>query len=117
MDERLIELYVRRGRLRERIGAQRVLLARDLAPVAGALGVADQGVAWLRRVQAYVQQRPGVVAAVVVALMVWRPRWMWRSLRWAWFGWRVWRGKGQQARDLFRAMRRTAGPPSPSPSP
>jgi len=42
---------------------------------------------------------------------------MWRSLRWAWFGWRVWRGKGQQARDLFRAMRRTAGPPSPSPSP
>ncbi|MEN9395889.1 MAG: hypothetical protein RLZ81_419 [Pseudomonadota bacterium] len=113
MDDRLIELYVRRGRLRERIGAQRVLLARDLAPVAAALGVADQGMAWVRRAKAYVQQRPGVVAAVVVALMVWRPRWMWRPLRWAWLGWRVWRGKGQQAHDLFRAMRRMAGAPPP----
>ena len=113
MDDRLIDLYVQRGRLRERIGAQRVLLARDLAPMAATLSVADQGLAWVRRAKAYVQRRPGVVAAVVVALTIWRPRWMWRSLRWAWLGWRIWRGKGQPARDLFRAMRRTAGTPSP----
>ena len=70
MDERLIELYVQRGRLRERIGAQRQLIARELAPLAKAMGVADQGVAWLHRARAYVQAHPGVVAAVVVAVVV-----------------------------------------------
>ena len=32
MDPRLIELYVQRGRLRERIGSQRSQVARDSAP-------------------------------------------------------------------------------------
>ena len=114
MDERLIELYVRRGRLRERIGTQRQLIARELAPLAKAMGVADQGVAWLHRARAYVQAHPGVVAAVVVAVVVWRPRWVLRSLRWGfvgWQGWRAWRTRGRQVSELFRAFRGTSSTP------
>jgi YqjK-like protein len=114
MDERLIELYVQRGRLRERIGAQRQLIARDLAPLASALGLADRGMAWLHRARAYVQAHPGVVVAVVVAVVVWRPRWVLRSLRWgivAWRGWRAWRTRGHQVSELFRAFRGTPGAP------
>ena len=109
MDERLIELYVQRGRLRERIGAQREQVARELAPVASALSLADQGLAWFQRAKSYVFAHPGVAAAVLVAVAVWRPRWLLRSLRWgfvAWRGWRSWRDTSQQAADLFRDFTR-----------
>ena len=69
--------------------------------------VADQGVAWLHRARAYVYAHPGVVAGVVVAVVVWRPRWVLRSLRWAfvgWRGWRAWRNRGRQVSELFRAF-------------
>ena len=114
MDDRLIELYVQRGRLRERISAQRELVARELAPLATALSVADQGLAWFHRAKAYVQAHPGVAAAVVAAVLVWRPRWVLLALRWGfvgWRGWRAWRDKGQQTRDLFRAFRRATRTP------
>ena len=114
MDDRLIELYVQRGRLRERIGAQRQQVARELAPMASALSLADQGLAWFQRAKSYVFAHPGLVAGVLVAALVWRPRWLLRSLRWgfvAWRGWHAWRETSQQAADLFRQFRATSGAP------
>ena len=114
MDDRLIELAVQRGRLRERIGAQREQMARELAPVANALSWADQGLTWLHRAKTYLFAHPGVAAAVLVAVVVWRPRWLLRSLRWgfvAWRGWRSWRGTGQQVADLFRDFTRPGDAP------
>lgn len=117
MDDRLIELYVQRGRLRERIGAQRELVARELAPLATALGLADQGMAWFHRAKAYVMAHPAVVSAVVVAVLVWRPRWLFRAVRWGfvgWRGWRAWRDKGQPARDVYRAFRQATRSSNPA---
>ena len=114
MDDRLIELYVQRGRLRERISTQRELVARELAPLATALGFAHQGMVWCRRAKAYVQAHPAVVTAVVVAVLVWRPRWVLRAVRWGfvgWRGWRAWRTRGRQVSELFRAFRGTADRP------
>lgn len=115
MNDRLIELAVQRGRLRERIGAQRQQVARELAPLASALSLADQGLVWLHRAKTYVLAHPGLVAGVLVAALVWRPRWLLRSLRWgfvAWRGWHAWRETSQQAADLFRQFRATSADPN-----
>lgn len=90
MDDRLIELYVQRGRLRERIGVQRAQLARELAPLDYALQLVDQTRAVVHRTGQWLTAHPGVVSLVVVALLVWRPRAVFRSLRWGYSAWRSW---------------------------
>lgn len=90
MDERLIELYVQRGRLRERISAQRTQMARELAPLGGALQLIDRGRVVLHQAGQWLTAHPGVVSVVVVALLVWRPRAVFRSLRWGYSAWRSW---------------------------
>ncbi len=90
MDDRLIELYVQRGRLRERINAQRGQLARELAPVSGALQLVDRSRALVHQAQRWLAANPTVIAAVVVALVVWRPRAVLRAARWGFSTWRSW---------------------------
>jgi hypothetical protein len=90
MDERLIELYVQRGRLRERIGVQRGQLARELAPLSSGLQLLDRAVNLARQAQVWMATHPMVVTAVVVAVVVWRPRSVWRTLRWGYSTWRSW---------------------------
>ncbi len=90
MDDRLIELYVQRGRLRERIGVQRTQLARELAPLGGALQLVDRSRAVLLQARQWLTAHPGAVSVVVVALLVWRPRAVFRSLRWGYSAWRSW---------------------------
>ncbi len=92
MDARLTELYVQRGRLRERIGAQREQLGRDLAPLRVASDLADRTGSVLRQTQQWLSGHPTAVTALVVALVVWRPRAVLRSLRWAYSMWRGWSG-------------------------
>ena len=53
MDDRLIELYVQRGRLRERIQAQRAQVAQALVPVRTTLDRTDQVRALARQAQAW----------------------------------------------------------------
>jgi hypothetical protein len=90
MDERQIELYVQRGRLRERIGVQRRQLARELAPISSALQTVDRTHEKIRQAQVWLAAHPAIVAAAAVALLVWRPRSALRAARWSYSGWRRW---------------------------
>lgn len=90
MDDRLIELYVQRGRLRERIGVQRVHLARELAPLVSALHLVDRSRTVLHSARQWLTAYPAVVSVLVVAVLVWRPRAVFRSLRWSFSAWRAW---------------------------
>jgi hypothetical protein len=90
MDARLVELYVERGRLRERIGSQRAQLAGTLAPLSQALHSVDRTRARMHRLQLWMAANPGIVAAVAVAVVVARPRLVVRSARWGFSVWRNW---------------------------
>lgn len=90
MDQRLIELYVQRGRLRERISAQRGQLARELAPLAASFQTFDRARLWVHQAQGWLLDHPAVVAAAVVALLVWRPRSVVSAARWSFSAWRSW---------------------------
>lgn len=90
METRLVELYVERGRLRERIRMQRGELARELAPVAATLHSMDSARAWLHRAGQWMAAHPGVVVAAAVAVVVWKPRAVLRTGRWALSAWRNW---------------------------
>ena len=90
MDAKLVELYVQRGRLHERIGAQRAQLALELVPLRDALDKADRARALLHQARLLMMAYPGVVAAAAVALLIWRPRTLLRSARWGFFAWRNW---------------------------
>ena len=92
MDARLVELYVQRGRLRERIGLQREQIARDLAPFRAASDLATRTGAVLRLAQQWMAGHPAVVAGLAVALLVWRPRAVLRGLRRGYSLWRTWSG-------------------------
>ena len=90
MDARLTELYLQRGRLQERIRAQRGQLARELAPLGDALHALDRARALLHQARLWMAANPGVVAAVAVAAVVWRPSAVWRAARWGFSAWRSW---------------------------
>ena len=98
MDAKLVELYVQRGRLRERIAAQRGQLARELAPLHDALDKVDRTRALLHYARQWIFANPGIVAAVGVALVIWRPRTLLRTARLGFFAWRNWR----RWRDLLQ---------------
>ena len=90
MDERLIELYVQRGRLRERVSVQRREAARALTPISDALRALDRTHAQFRQSQGWLAAHPAVVAAAAVALLVWRPRSVVTAARWGYLVWRRW---------------------------
>lgn len=90
MNDRLIELYTQRGRLRERIAVQRGALARDLRPLCHGLHAADrlgQGVDGTMR---WVAQHPLRLVAALGVLALWRPAWAARLLRTGWQAARTW---------------------------
>lgn len=87
MNPRVLELALKKQRLQWQIAAQREELGRFGAGLAPALGAADrvrEGARWLRR-------HPEAVAAGVTALVVARPRVVWRWARRGFFAWQAWR--------------------------
>lgn len=90
MDARQIELYVQRGRLRERISVERRQLARELAPLSSALQTVDRTHAQVRYARAWLVAHPAIVAVAVVTLLVWRPRSVLNAARWGYSAWRSW---------------------------
>jgi hypothetical protein len=91
MASRLTELHLQRGRLLERIAAQRRTLARQVAPVRTACDTTDRVLDLLRQAAGFVQRHPVAVTAFAAALLVMRPRWAWRWLRRGFFVWRGWK--------------------------
>lgn len=91
MEKNLIELSLQRGRLQERIAAQRSALAAQMRPIGDALDVADRGLAAARRGVGYVKQHPAEVGVAVAILAALRPKRVWRWGRRAFFAWGLWR--------------------------
>ncbi|MDP2810248.1 MAG: YqjK-like family protein [Rhodocyclaceae bacterium] len=86
MNPRFIELALRKQRLQLRSAALRDDLARYAAPLAPAFGIADRvrdGFHWLRR-------HPEAVFAGTVALLVARPRRLFRWARRGVIAWQAW---------------------------
>lgn len=99
-NRRLIEVAETRGRLRERIAAQRALLAQQTRPVAHALARADQAIAVGRAGLAWVQRHPLQVGAACAAFALLRPRRFWRWSRRAFIAWELWQTLRQRVGAL-----------------
>lgn len=101
MNERLLELAHKRGRLSAKIQAQREALVRDSWPLATTLGAADagaQGLRWLR-------EHPGTVGAGLAFSFILRPKRVFRWLRRGYFGWKTYVALRQRLDDLSQRTR------------
>lgn len=86
-----VEIALKRGRLQERIAAQRATLKAQVVPIAGALATADRAVAVGRAGIAYVRTHPLQVGVAFALLAILRPRRVWRWSRRAFVVWGTWR--------------------------
>ncbi|MDE2583939.1 MAG: YqjK-like family protein [Betaproteobacteria bacterium] len=85
MNQRLLELAHKRGRLSAQIQSQREALARDAWPLEAGLRVADSGAAGLH----WLKDHPGVVGSGVAIGLMLRPK---RVFRWLRRGYLAWKG-------------------------
>lgn len=85
MNERLLELAHKRGRLTAKIQSQREQLVREAWPLQSLAQAADSGAAGLR----WLRGHPGTVGAGMALGLILRPR---RVLRWARRAYLAWRG-------------------------
>ena len=92
MQDKLIELHLQRGRLLERIAAQRQVLLQQMAPLQGALDVSDRTTRVVQDAKAFVQNHPLGVALTIAAVILFKPRTVLRWTQRGLFVWRTWRG-------------------------
>lgn len=90
MQNRQIELALKKGRLQERIASQRAILAAQAAPIVAAVEATDQAMAVGRAGIDYVKRHPGQVGAVIAALAIMRPKRAWQWGRRAFVAWGLW---------------------------
>lgn len=83
--EQRLALAARKGRLLERIDAERSQLAACCEPLKKPFDLADKLVA----IAGYVRQRPWIAGAAVALTVILRRR---NWFRWVGRGWTVWRG-------------------------
>lgn len=100
MNRQLNEINLRRGRLLERIAAQRADLERDLRPVRASLSRVDRVVGRIRSVTDYIKRHPSLVALGVAGLFMVRTDGAWRWTKRAFFVWRAWRAFGDKLTAL-----------------
>ena len=91
MSRRVDELFLRRGRLIERIAGQREALCRNSKPVAAALGKADFAVAGVRLAAAYLRRHALAASAVTGVFLILKGRAALRWAGWAYSAWKSWR--------------------------
>jgi hypothetical protein len=91
MNRRIDELFLRRGRLTERIAGQREALRRDLDPVAAALGKADFAVAGIRLGVEYLRRHALAASAVAGVFLIFKGKAALRWAGWAFSLWKSWR--------------------------
>lgn len=104
MNERLIANGIRRGRLLERIAAQRRELAEELQPLGAALQATDRGLSRLRSGVDYVRAHPATFAAAFAILLLLKPRRVWRWTQRGIIAWRTWRVLRAQFARLARRV-------------
>ena len=92
MQARLIELHTQRGRLLERITHQRQALARQIEPLRAPLALPARLAAMLNETRVFVREHPYFVGTVLVAIVVFKPRFVWRWTQRGLVAWRTWRG-------------------------
>ena len=101
MNKALLALYLERGRLQERIAQQRTAfgmqLGTQLVPLQNATVAASKVLAAGRMGFEYLRVRPWVVAGVLAAVFVLRPKGSFLLARRAWVLWRGWRVVGSFA--------------------
>jgi hypothetical protein len=85
------ELDQERARLTERIQAQRVNLARELAPLQRVSQASNTLGALVAEALAYVRERPLAMSALVGGLLLLKPKGVWRWAKRGFFLWRGWR--------------------------
>lgn len=88
MNPKLIALQARREILVSAAGAQRIALARDIAPLRAPLALVDQGIAVVRMFRRHPQWLVGAVAVYAVV----RPRGLVTWLQRGWMAWRLAQG-------------------------
>jgi len=89
--QQLIDLAVQRGRLLERSAMQREMLRQQLQPVIGAMQRTDRAMATLRHGTDYLLAHPGMLVSAAAAVIVLRPRRVWRWTRRGLLAWSIWR--------------------------
>jgi hypothetical protein len=88
MQQRLIELQLQRGRLLERIANQRAQFAHHAEPVERLLHLGDRATAIARECKRTALEHPLTLALAVGAVVVLRPRTVWRWTRRGFLAWR-----------------------------
>jgi len=104
VNQRIAEISLQRGRLLERIAAQRLSLARELQPATQSLAAIDRLAARARSGSDYVRQHPGVAILTLSALAAIKPSRAWRWTKRGFFAWQTWRtlrGKFFRFADRF----------------
>jgi hypothetical protein len=91
MQARLIKLHTQRGRLLERITHQRQVLAREIEPLIAPLAMPARLAALLDETRAFVREHPYLVGTAVAAVVVFKPRFVWRWTLRGLLAWRTWR--------------------------
>jgi hypothetical protein len=91
MNRRIDELFLRRGRLIERISGQREVLRRDFEPVRAALGKVDFAVAGVYLGAEYLRRHALVASAVAGAFLIFKGKAALRWAGWVFSLWKSWR--------------------------
>lgn len=101
LDQRLLELHLQRGRLLERIGAQRTALAHQLAPVHQVLHTVEGAMRIIRLAVDYLLAHPKTISTALLLTLLARPRGMWRWVQRGLLTWRYWQVARAVAVKLF----------------
>ena len=96
MNHQLNEIYIRRGRLLERIASQRDALSRDVRPVRASFFRVDRVIGRVRSVTDYIKRHPSIAALAVAGLFAIKTERAWRWTKRAFFAWRAWRAFGNK---------------------
>lgn len=90
MNSRLAQLYLERGQLLERIATQRQNLAVQLKPIRIFLDWPGRAAQLAKNALSHLRQNPATTSALVAALLVLKPGFVWRWAKRSFFVWRSW---------------------------
>ncbi len=91
MQTRLIELHQQRGRILERIAAQRGLMSQQLVTLEAVFSFQNRVSSAVQDGKEFARRHPAGIAVVLLTLVLLKPRTVLRWTQRALVGWRTWR--------------------------